>query len=372
MKRIREINVNTNEYWNRFSTDAYQAADLRRGGNKCKFLAVKDELIENIDILDIGCLNGNIYNYLKENNFVLKSFVGVDISEKLIERANNRFPEQKWIVAECHKLPFEDKKFDVVLMLEILEHIEEPDLALKEAKRVCKDTGKIIISVPNDMKINDGAHVWSFNIQEVADILVKLGTDTQTKYICDNRNIMGIVKTPLKLHVGCGSIKMKGYVNTDISKTPATDIIADCFELPFQPETVDEISSYHLIEHFDKEEALNLLRYWHSLLKVGGKIIIECPNIVGMVKRFLNAYEETNEPNPGYLFGHCSNINREHILNDYHKWGYTQETIKKTLEKVGFESVIVSEGTDYHAKGYNYEPGYFIRAEAIKLKKCKD
>jgi len=46
--------------------------------------------------------------------------------------------------------------------------------------------------------------------------------------------------------------------------------------------------------------------------------------------------------------------------------------MKKTLEKVGFESIVVGEGTDYHAKGFNYEPGYFIRAEAIKPIKCKD
>ena len=46
-------------------------------------------------------------------------------------------------------LPFPDSTFDLVVCKDILEHLLEPLLALKEAKRVLRDDGTIIISVPN-------------------------------------------------------------------------------------------------------------------------------------------------------------------------------------------------------------------------------
>ncbi|MFA5396049.1 MAG: class I SAM-dependent methyltransferase [Methanogenium sp.] len=192
MKRIKDININTKEYWDGFSNDAYQESDRKRGGNRCKFSTVRDMLSKNLDIVDIGCLNGNFYNFLKENNFSVKSFTGVDFSEKLIKRANNRFPEQKWIVSNCYMLPFENETFDVVLLMEILEHIDFPVKALEEAKRICRKNGMIILTVPNEERIKDNAHVWSFTPSSIFDLLHNISSNVQVLLTCsNNRNIVG-------------------------------------------------------------------------------------------------------------------------------------------------------------------------------------
>ncbi len=192
MKRIKDVNINTKEYWDGFSNDAYQESDRKRGGNKCKFSTVRDMLSKNLDIVDIGCLNGNFYNFLKENNFSVKSFTGVDFSEKLIKRANNRFPEQKWIVSNCYMLPFENETFDVVLLMEILEHIDFPVKALEEAKRICRKNGMIILTVPNEERIKDNAHVWSFTPSSIFDLLHNISSNVQVLLTCsNNRNIVG-------------------------------------------------------------------------------------------------------------------------------------------------------------------------------------
>lgn len=47
------------------------------------------------------------------------------------------------------KLPFKNKFFDKIVMCNVLEHLDTPMFALKEIRRVLKDTGKLIIVVPN-------------------------------------------------------------------------------------------------------------------------------------------------------------------------------------------------------------------------------
>jgi len=192
MKRIRDKNINTVEYWNGFATDAYQEADKNRGGNKCKFATVLDLIPDNSNILDIGCLNGNFYNFIQENSFQINSFTGIDFCEKLIEMAKNRFPEQYWLTSTCYQLPFEDNSFEVVTAMEILEHVEDPEKLLMEAKRVCKPKGTIIVTSPNKLIIDDPAHVWSFVPSDIFALLEKISTNVNVLLTCStNRNIVG-------------------------------------------------------------------------------------------------------------------------------------------------------------------------------------
>ena len=191
MRRIKNHNINTEEYWNDFATQSYMESDINRGGSKCKFNTIKDILPENKDILDIGCLNGNFYNFIKDT-FVINSFTGVDLSPKLIALAKSRFPEQTWVCADRLKLPFEDKTFDVVTMFETLEHVDDPRTSLREAMRVCKTGGTIIVSVPNELKIEDDAHVWSFTTTDLFELLSEFSTNVQILQTCsNNRNIIG-------------------------------------------------------------------------------------------------------------------------------------------------------------------------------------
>ena len=192
MEKIKDININTVEYWDNFSTDVYQEADRNRGGNKCKFSTVRELLPLDVDILDVGCLNGNFYNFLKERQITIKSFTGIDFSSQLIKRAHLRFPEQTWIVSDCLKLPFDDKSFDVVTLMEILEHINSPNAAIKEACRVCKNKGFVIVTVPNGEKIKDAAHIWSYTVSDMFNMLFDISKNVQVLLTCsNNRNIVG-------------------------------------------------------------------------------------------------------------------------------------------------------------------------------------
>ena len=52
-------------------------------------------------------------------------------------------------IGSAENLPFANKSFDIVTMLEVIEHLDNPEKALKEIYRVLKRNGKVIISTPN-------------------------------------------------------------------------------------------------------------------------------------------------------------------------------------------------------------------------------
>jgi len=54
-----------------------------------------------------------------------------------------------YIIADAHKLPFTDNSFDLVSMFSVIEHMEDSQLALREAVRVLKEGGELVMQFPN-------------------------------------------------------------------------------------------------------------------------------------------------------------------------------------------------------------------------------
>ena len=91
-------------------------------------------------VLDIGCGHG--VNCIELNKRGFKC-IGIEINEQYVQEA------QKYIDAyhmRAEKLDFPDKSFDTTLMLEVLEHLEDPYKALEEVIRVTRKN--LILSVP--------------------------------------------------------------------------------------------------------------------------------------------------------------------------------------------------------------------------------
>ncbi len=67
------------------------------------------------------------------------------------------------IVGSVYELPFEDESFDIVLCMVVMEHLEDPQSAIAEMKRVLKPNGKILVSVPFLFPIHDSpGDYWRF------------------------------------------------------------------------------------------------------------------------------------------------------------------------------------------------------------------
>jgi len=96
------------------------------------------------NILDVGCGCAPISSEIAGDNKI----VGIDLSESALRKASQK-GINCIITGIEDRLPFKDKKFDFVLLTEVLEHIFDPISLLKEIHRVLKDGGVVVCSVPN-------------------------------------------------------------------------------------------------------------------------------------------------------------------------------------------------------------------------------
>lgn len=101
---------------------------------------------QNPKILDAGAGHGAMVKKLNEK--------GYDIT------AADLFPEYfKYKEVECVKvditkpLPFDDNSFDIILAVEIMEHVHDHEVFFKEAKRVLKEGGVLLFSTPNILSL---------------------------------------------------------------------------------------------------------------------------------------------------------------------------------------------------------------------------
>jgi len=100
-------------------------------------------------ILDIGCGAGFITNPLAQEGYHIK---GIDISKNSLEVARERAPKTAQITFEqkdASSLSDPDNTYDAVLMMDFLEHVEEPAKFIAEATRVLKPGGFLVFHTFN-------------------------------------------------------------------------------------------------------------------------------------------------------------------------------------------------------------------------------
>lgn len=122
----------------------------------------------NMRTLDAACGEGYGSALLTPS---AASVVGVDISEKAIEHARQRYDHVDGLefrLADCTNLPFDDNEFDRVVSFETLEHLAEQDQLLAEFRRVLKPKGLLILSSPDKAVYSDAENtVNEFHVKEL-------------------------------------------------------------------------------------------------------------------------------------------------------------------------------------------------------------
>lgn len=150
---------------------------------------------------------------------------------------------------------------------------------------------------------------------------------------------------PLRLNLGCGDKILPGYVNVDVAETRAgkrPDILCDLHALaPFESNSVDEILSVHVVEHFWRWEIVGVLKEWVRVLKAGGLMVLECPNLKSACETFLANPDlqagpgQEGQRSMWVFYGDPSW--RDPLM--VHRWGYTPRSLAAVMAEAGLVNI---------------------------------
>lgn len=105
-----------------------------------KMLFVQMHLDNSKELLDVGCGEGGYFHMYDDHKIRYK---GIDIDSSVLKT------EKQVKLASAEKIPFPNNTFDIVVCMDVIEHVENDRAAISEIHRVLKTKGKLLLSVPN-------------------------------------------------------------------------------------------------------------------------------------------------------------------------------------------------------------------------------
>ena len=98
-------------------------------------------------IIDLGAADGRMLDLI-HRQYPQACCVGVEYNQDLVNFGKTKFPDLKLIQGDVQSLDFPDNAFDVAIATAVIEHVSDPAKAMREAKRVLRSGGIIVLSAP--------------------------------------------------------------------------------------------------------------------------------------------------------------------------------------------------------------------------------
>jgi len=143
----------------------------------------------------------------------------------------------------------------------------------------------------------------------------------------------------MKLHLGCGEVYLKGYINIDfplnkhsVQNKSVADKHADILRLCYSENSIEEIRLHHVFEHFTRPIACALITTWYTWLQPNGILRIEVPDFQRTARIVLNPFNTGRKKLLAirHIFG-------SHEVNwAVHCEGYTLKSLSVLLRMYGF------------------------------------
>jgi len=96
-------------------------------------------------ILDAGCGNGIETGPYADHLRVC----GIDYQQQYLSFCGETYPAARYAAADLERIPFADASFDVIVLNQVLEHLEQPAAVIGELCRVLSPGGKLLVATPN-------------------------------------------------------------------------------------------------------------------------------------------------------------------------------------------------------------------------------
>jgi len=151
------------------------------------------------------------------------------------------------------------------------------------------------------------------------------------------KHIKRLLDKTNKLHIGCGNVKIDGFINIDAFKTEATDFNCQIEALPkyIKPNTISLIYSSHTLEHFSRRDSIEVLKMFYDFLEPTGELRISVPDLLKLSDIAKRRKMEFNDmlTVQGVLMG------GQDTRYNYHKSIYWFDLLKQILTDIGFKNI---------------------------------
>lgn len=105
-------------------------------------------------ILEVGCSSGYLLPLIRQK-FPQSTLMGSDVVKIPLLKLAERTPDLPLLRFDLTRCPLPDECVDAVVMLNVLEHIEDDELALKQVHRILKPGGILVVEVPAGPSLYD-------------------------------------------------------------------------------------------------------------------------------------------------------------------------------------------------------------------------
>jgi ubiquinone/menaquinone biosynthesis C-methylase UbiE len=141
-------------------------------------------IVKSDSILDVGCGNGL---FIEEIADIAGFVVGVDLSRRMVEIANEKGKDLKNILLICgdaDHLPLREKIIDKVFSFTLLQNMPDPKRTIMEMLRVAKAGSDIILSVDKKSFTGEGFRKLIGEVDMVVTSLINTGELKDYLAIC--------------------------------------------------------------------------------------------------------------------------------------------------------------------------------------------
>lgn len=182
------------------------------------------------------------------------------------------------------------------------------------------------------------------------------------KYIVKRNGLINCKRfnKDIKLNLGSGGIDYPGYLSVDLYDQRAL-IHMDITKLDFDDGSVSEILASHVFEHLNPYHALDILKDWRRVLKPGGKLVMEMPDLEKLCARFAAADNGTRYGIANVIYGsvNTTGVGGPDNITSPHLFGWWPQSLWDHLTNAGFTDIVFMEEKIPH-------PMDNLRVEAIK------
>ncbi|MFZ9044678.1 MAG: class I SAM-dependent methyltransferase [Cyclobacteriaceae bacterium] len=140
-------------------------------------------------LLELGCGEGRGIELLAP---LADQYTAIDKIEPVIDKLKVKYASHRFESGHFPPIPFPDNSFDTIVTFQVIEHIQDDELFVKEIQRILRPGGTALITTPNiKMTLTRNPwHIREYTAEELTSLCTRYFDDVEMKGVAGNDKVM--------------------------------------------------------------------------------------------------------------------------------------------------------------------------------------